>query len=195
MKLAFLVEARWDFEVLKLLVERILGCEIVPVYRERLPTGVTGVVKNLAAVADEAWQNDTDGLVVVIDNDGKRPIHDSAHTGSLEELMQSGCNYCMLVCLLPALPETTRRPPLKFAVGVAVEALEAWLLFGAHLAAEPEKLDTKVLKKMLYGEEHLLWWKRVNICKPIAQKVDLSELSQACPSFSFFAENVRQLKA
>ncbi|MCY3022682.1 MAG: hypothetical protein NTW87_27195 [Planctomycetota bacterium] len=197
MKIAYLVEDQSDFAVINVLVRRILNEEPEAIYRERRPGGVTGVRGNLVAVAWEAWHSETNGVVVVVDNDGALPLHEPAHLAAQKTQADKGCNYCQLVTSLPELPGGPPLPPLRFAIGVAVQALEAWLLFGADRKQErePEKLDRRVLKQKLYGAQRLPRPQRLAVGKPIAENVKLDELSQACPSFSYFAESVRQLRS
>jgi hypothetical protein len=194
------VEDVSDFEIISILVGRLLACPITANATRNRPGGVGALKKTLEPVVWAAWHHGADGLVIVIDNDGATPLHDCSHAANQKARAEEGCNYCQLVTSLPALPDRPPLAQLKFAVGVAVQALESWLLFGADVAgrkreAQPEKLDRNVLKQRLYGACHSPRWQRLEVCKPIAERVDLTELSQACPSFSFFAENVRQLKA
>jgi hypothetical protein len=200
MKIAFQVEGPSDFAVLTTLTGRILDCTVEPVRRERRPGGVAAVKSTLSAVAWEFWRSDARGLVVVIDNDGQTPLHDSGHAGKEAEFAKQGCNFCQLQEMLPELPQRPAPGPFRFGIGVAVQQLEAWLLFGANHAglkkeSQPESIPAAQLKPRLYGSAHAPWQHREKICKTIADGVELDALEAACPSFGFFHKSVLMLKA
>jgi hypothetical protein len=74
------------------------------------------------------YRTDADALVVVADLDDD-PIHQITHDGS-----DSNCRVC---CLREVIHRTQiqlsanlSRPPIKTGVGVAVPAIESWLLCG-----------------------------------------------------------------
>jgi hypothetical protein len=200
MKIAFQVEGPSDFTVLTTLTRRILDCAVEPVRRERRPGGVAAVKSTLNAVAWEFWRSDACGLVVVIDNDDQMPVHDASHTSQEAAYAKHGCNYCQLRELLPELPERPDPGSFRFAIGVAVQQLEAWLLFGANHAglkkeSQPESIPAAQLKPRLYGSSHAPWRQRERICKTIADGVELNALEAACPSFGFFRKSVLMLKS
>jgi len=193
-KVAFQVEGSTDLIVLPILVRRILNIDIVPVHRQRRPGGVNAVFSTLESVAWEYWKSDTRGLVIVIDNDNNIPLHDQSHLPN----GVPGCNYCQLSQKLPNLPSRRDLPQFAFAIGVAVESLESWLLFGAQHSGkkrehQPEQIKNN-LKQMLYGTCRPDARTCKEICTPIAENVDLLELSRAAPSFSFFRDSVLRLR-
>lgn len=200
MKIAFQVEDDSDLAIVRILTQRILGDAVEALHRERRPGGVNAVRSTLTAVAWEFWRSDARGLVIVIDNDDQEPTHDDEHEGEFARFAKRGCNYCQLREALPILPERPELDPLQFAIGVAVQQLEAWLLFGAHLVdrkreVQPEKIPATQVKQRLYGILHVPRAERVRIAVPIAERVDLDALAQACRSFYFFRKSVLQLKS
>jgi hypothetical protein len=196
----FQTEDESDTAVLGVLVRRLLkeppGFETV--HRERRTGGIAAAKATLTPAAWEAWRSGACGLVVVVDNDGRIPRHEACHEPVSGEWAEKGCSYCEVVRLLPDLPERQPLPRLKFVVGVPVQALEAWLLFGADIARRkrephPEELHRGVLKPQLYGMPSLPRRERRAICLPIAEQVVLADLARACPSFGHFSRAVEAL--
>ena len=190
MKIAFSVEGLSDQIAVPIFVRRILKREIEPVFRTRRIGGVRTVLRTLTGFAWEFWGTDAYGLVVTIDNDERLPVHDNTH-GSHN--IVSNCNYCDLLSRLPILPDRAPLPPFKVGVGVAVQALESWLLADGKMPGPTESMDRKKMKLELYNTTHPTREHFETICKPKAEKIDLDFLRKACPSFAFFENSVKTL--
>jgi hypothetical protein len=136
MKIAILSESPADEAAVRILVEAIVGEPVsLAEVRNRRPPGYSGVLKALGVVfrslyftpdADGLY---ADGLVVVVDANGSE-IHTQGHdTGSV---MCGDCRVCALRELVREerrrLPIVAGRPRLRCAIGLAVPAVEAWLL-------------------------------------------------------------------
>lgn len=132
MKVALLSESPADEAVLRVLVDAILGepAHIAPAgYRAR---GWPNVLQVLPAVIRHLHFNtDVDTLVVTCDSDDT-PVHTAAH-----EAPQYYHPHCRMCQLRAAFRQTSKRFPeahgrlkIRRVVGVAVPALEAWLLCG-----------------------------------------------------------------
>ena len=132
MKIALFSESPADEAALRVLVGYVLGTpyEVVPPsLRSR---GWPSVEQLLPAVVRHLHFNtDADGLVVVVDSDDS-PVHAAAH-----EAPGFHHPFCRICRLRAAFRRTVRHlPPARGrervlrAVGVAVPALEAWLLCG-----------------------------------------------------------------
>jgi hypothetical protein len=132
MKVALLSESPADEAVLRVLVDAILGepAQIAPAgYRAR---GWPNVLQVLPAVIRHLHFNtDVDTLVVTCDSDDT-PVHTAAH-----DAPQYYHPHCRMCQLRAAFRQTSKRFPaahgrlrVRRVVGVAVPALEAWLLCG-----------------------------------------------------------------
>lgn len=132
MKVALLSESPADEAVLRVLVDAILGepAHVAPAgYRAR---GWPNVLQVLPAVIRHLHFNtDVDTLVVTCDSDDT-PVHTAAH-----DAPQYYHPHCRMCQLRAAFRQTSKRFPAAHGrlkvhrvVGVAVPALEAWLLCG-----------------------------------------------------------------
>jgi hypothetical protein len=132
MKLAILSESPGDEAALKVLVGYVLGDDfsvITPSLRAR---GWPSVEQVLPPILRHLHFNtDARGLVVVCDSDDS-PVHTAEHEGV--GYHHPMCRVCRLRAVfrrtmknLP--PAHGRRAPLR-AIGLAVPAIEAWLLCG-----------------------------------------------------------------
>jgi hypothetical protein len=132
MKIALLSESPADEAVLHVLVDAILGApaQITPAgFRAR---GWPNVLQVLPAVIRHLHFNtDVDTLVVTCDSDDS-PVHTQAH-----EAPQYYHPHCRMCQLRAVFRQTSKRFPIAHGrlkvqrvVGVAVPALEAWLLCG-----------------------------------------------------------------
>lgn len=132
MKVALLSESPADEAVLRVLVDAILGepAQITPAgFRAR---GWPNVLQVLPAVIRHLHFNtDVDTLVVTCDSDDS-PVHTEAH-----EAPQYYHPHCRMCQLRAVFRQTSKRFPMahgrlkvRRVVGVAVPALEAWLLCG-----------------------------------------------------------------
>ena len=168
MKVAYFAESSADAAALTILTEAILGRQTEPVGHGGLRRrGWYAVPKVLRAVLLELhYHTDAEGFVLIVDSDGTPP-HASTH----EQKPDLECRLCQLHRIADetfrhATPRTGR-PPLKIAFGLAVPAIEAWLLCGvdSHVteAAWANGLKDergrmpytkKGLKRQLYGTSH-----------------------------------------
>ncbi len=202
MQVGFQVEEiRTDGFALRLLLQRILGVEVTPVFLEHRAGGIQACLATVRnAYCYFHYRTDAIGGVFCIDNDGK-PRHARNHTDPSTHLE---CRFCMLMeKVREAAKYVTSRPtdPQKMlhVIAVPVEAIEAWALYGAHLAGgkqnrHPETVDKSALKQTLYGETHPeSHVQRQKFEKIFASdRLDLGRLSAASPSFAFFVEQVAE---
>ncbi len=132
MKVALLSESPADEAVLRVLVATVLGAPpqfVAPGLRAR---GWPNVAQVLPAVIRHLHFNtDTDALVVSCDADDS-VVHTAAHDAP--EYFHPQCRMCQLRGIFrrttKKLPPAHGRARVLRAVGVAVPALEAWLLCG-----------------------------------------------------------------
>lgn len=132
MKLAILSESPADEAVLRVLVGYVLGKPFTLVTPSLRARGWPSVEQVLPPILRHLHFNtDAHGLVVVVDSDDS-PVHDATHEapGYHHPL----CRICRLRSVfrrtLKNLPPAQgRKGPLR-AVGLAVPAIEAWLLCG-----------------------------------------------------------------
>jgi hypothetical protein len=112
------------------------------------------------------WNPDAEGFVLIVDSNSSPP-HLSEHDRS--EGRDPKCRLCQLRAIADAVLQQIRPrqnlPPLKIALGVAVPAIEAWLLCGVdpHVTeaawinglkeGRPPFLKES-LKHALYGTSH-----------------------------------------
>jgi hypothetical protein len=132
MKIALLSESPADEAALRVLVTGVLGAQpefVSPGFRAR---GWPNVAQLLPAVIRHLhFQTDTDTLVVNIDSDDS-VVHTTAH--DRPDYFHPQCRMCELRAVfrrtVKKLPPAHGRDRVMRAVGVAVPALEAWLLCG-----------------------------------------------------------------
>jgi hypothetical protein len=132
MKVALLSESPADEAALRVLVGFVLGVPFDPVAPSLRARGWPSVEQVLPAILRHLHFNTAaDGLVVVVDSDDS-PVHTAAHDapGYFHPL----CRICRLRAVFRRtvrnLPPAHGRDRVLRAVGVAVPALEAWLLCG-----------------------------------------------------------------
>jgi len=132
MKIAILGESPADEAAVELLVGAILGREIVrETIRNYRAPGWTSIPRIVPLVLRTLYfSSDADGLVVVLDSNGT-PVHKEIR-GNNEGVCDPDCRLCSLRSIarreLAHLTKLPHRKPLRFAVGLAVPAIEAWLL-------------------------------------------------------------------
>jgi hypothetical protein len=132
MKVALLSESPADEAVLRVLVDAIMGEPAVVAPAGFRARGWPNVLQVLPAVIRHLHFNtDVDTLVVTCDSDDS-PVHTAAHDAP--EYYHPHCRMCQLRA---AFRQTGKRFPaahgrlkVRRVVGVAVPALEAWLLCG-----------------------------------------------------------------
>ena len=178
MKLAILSESPADEAALCVLVEYVLGGPFTLVAPNLRARGWPSVEQVLPGVLRHLYFNtDADGLVVVVDSDDS-PVHTAEHEapGYHHPL----CRICRLRAVfrrtIKNLPLREPRPALAGgeqvmvqprvlrAVGVAVPAIEAWLLCGRDASVTEEAwlagqlkgvppYSRRELKRQVYGTE------------------------------------------
>ena len=152
MRVAILSEAEFDESVARILVDAVIG----PTEAFRVPLrtrgGWTVVRANAPWIARQLHFAGADGLVVIADSD----LSDvSPSLARRDELTAA------LADALRNLPPRAGLPPLRTAVGIAVPAIEAWLLAGTGdrdvgepgIAARGRSPDGAELKRRLYGQD------------------------------------------
>lgn len=133
MKVAILSESEADEAAYRILVDAVLGTATEPVRPANLRSrGWPSVIQVLPSVVKYLhFRTGAEGLVVVADSNHS-PVHASDH--EVAAAAQAGCRLCQLqqaagkaLASCRALPE---RPKLRLAFGLAIPAVEAWLLCG-----------------------------------------------------------------
>ena len=132
MKLAVLSESPGDEAALRLIARAILGNNLQFVRPQLRARGWPSVVQVLPAILRHLHFNtDAFGLIVVVDSDDS-VVHEPNH--DLPGGHHPGCRLCQIraACrqTLKRVPPTHGRDKLRTAVGLAVPAIEAWLLCG-----------------------------------------------------------------
>lgn len=167
MKLAVLSESPADEAAVRVLTDAILGRATEPVATTRLRTRGWPAVRDVlqAVVSHLHYRTDAEGLVVVVDSDDS-PVHEPSHETAGAPM--ADCRLCELrtaiVAVRARLNPIPGRPTLKVAVGLAVPALEAWLLAGTDVhvtervwsrsLTQPTRPYTRrELKRRCYGAE------------------------------------------
>ena len=166
MKVAYLAESSADEAVLKILTETILGREtevVIPAgLRQRGWPGVKTILRPI--LLGLHYTTDAEGFVFVVDSNSS-PTHSAAHANAPDQ----NCRLCQINRITAGFRQQARalpnRPPLKIALGIAVPAIEAWLLCGVdpHVteAAWINGMNTgqmpysrPELKEKVYGTSH-----------------------------------------
>lgn len=137
MKVAILSESEADEAAYRILANAVLGVETRPVDLRPRSRGWSSVVSILPAVIKQLhYRTDAEGLVVVGDSNHS-PIHTPDHKP--EVAAKEGCRLCWLRRTadeaLASCRPVAGRPPLRLAVGLAIPAIEAWLLCGRNSGA------------------------------------------------------------
>ena len=166
MKIAFLCESPADEAAIAVLVEGILGHPFshanVPNYRA---PGCTAIPRVLPLVLRSLYfGSDVDALVVVLDSNSET-IHSESPNPSRR--CDPDCRLCELRAI--AAKERSRltlrpeRSPIRCAFGLAVPAIEAWLLsfrksgmtevnwITARKEKRPDPFSREQLKRLAYG--------------------------------------------
>jgi hypothetical protein len=170
MKVAYYAESPADQAALTIITEGILRRQTESVshagYRSR---GWNSVVSVLPVVIRQLhYHSDAEGLVLILDSNGSQP-HLPEHEGP--QARDRKCRLCKLRGIIDDVLAKVRPrahlPPLRLAVGLAVPAIEAWLLCGAdsHVTEAAWINGLKEsrgrmpytkgdLKRQLYGTSH-----------------------------------------
>ena len=206
MKVALLSESPADEAVLRVLVESVLGGRpqfVAPGLRAR---GWPNVAQVLPAVIRHLHFNtDTDALVVSCDSDDS-VVHTAPHNAS--GYFHPHCRMCQLRGIFrrtaKRLPRAHGRDRVLRGVGVAVPALEAWLLCGrdasvteAEWVAGQERGQTPYsraeLKWRVYGTDRPSLPHEIRCAHQELERIrrDPRRLEYDFPSFAALAEDVR----
>jgi len=132
MKIAALSESPGDEAALRAVAEVILGGPLRFVRPQLRARGWPSVLQVLPAILRHLhFKTDTFGLMIVVDSDDT-VVHEPDH--DLPGRHHPGCRLCLLraACrqTLKHVPPANGRDKLRTAVGLAVPAIEAWLLCG-----------------------------------------------------------------
>ena len=166
MKVAYFAESPADESALKILTEAIVGARTESVLHNGLrQRGWPSVRTALPAVLRQLhYHTDATGLVLIVDSNGSPP-HNS------EQANDEACRLCQLRRIadqtLTSTTQRTMQPSLRVAIGLAVPAIEAWLLCGVdpHVTEAAWINGLKEgrgnmpytkgdLKRQLYGTSH-----------------------------------------
>lgn len=170
MKIAIFSESPTDEAALKILVEGVIGEKIEEtLYPNRLQSRGSGIPRDVPVVLRSVYYNtEAEYLIIVRDSDDT-PIHKTEHDQPNNKEAEK-CRYCELnkvvKSALEGLTPMQGKENFKVAFGVAVPAIEAWLLCGANPQMSEATWinrqmengfstynDRKRLKVELYGSE------------------------------------------
>ena len=164
MKLAILSESPGDEAALRVLVEYVLGASFSLVAPNLRARGWPSVEQVLPPILRHLHFNtEADGLVVVVDSDDS-PVHTAEHEAP--NFHHPLCRICRLRAVFrrtiknlpPAKNRSTGQPRVLRAVGVAVPAIEAWLLCGRESAVtEQAWLAGQASGVQPYSRKDLKW--------------------------------------
>jgi hypothetical protein len=132
MKLAVLSESPEDEAALRILVDGILGIHTEHVVPSLRASGWSQFLRVVPAVIRQLqYRSDADALAIVVDSDSSVPHR---RTEVPLDGANQGCRLCRLRLVaeqtLNGLAQVPNRAPLKTAFGLAIPAIEAWLLYG-----------------------------------------------------------------
>ena len=208
MKLAIFSESPADDTALRILAEAILGAQTEIVLHAGLRTRGWPSVRNVlrAVLLELHYHTDADAFVLVVDSNGAPP-HESSHDRT--NAAEAGCRLCQLrrirdAVLSHAKPRTNR-PALRTAIGLAVPAIEAWLLRSEDVAVNEAQwlngiasgrppYSTRQLKNRLYGTDRPSLALETERMKKAALQLsqDARLLEEAFPSgFGALARDIR----
>ena len=160
MKIALLSESPSDEAALRVLVGYVLGApfeSVAPPLRARGWPSVEQVLPAIVRHLD--FNTAADGLVVVVDSDDS-PVHTSAHDAP--GYFHPQCRICRLRAVfrrtVKNLPPAHGRNHVLRAVGVAVPAIEAWLLCGRDTSiTEAAWIEGQATGRAPYTRRELKW--------------------------------------
>jgi hypothetical protein len=167
MKLAVVCESSADEAAIRILANAALGTKSTPIRMKSIRhRGWPGVRSDLPAILRELhFHTDADAVVVVVDPDDSVP-HESQHPQPLSR--ELNCRFCELrdisARVLSQLKPRAHAPTIRIAIGLAVPAIEAWLLCDQNtninettwrqvLAKNSSRYDRPKLKVELYGTD------------------------------------------
>jgi hypothetical protein len=167
MKIAYFAESPADQEALTILTEAILGKKTESIAHPGLRHRGWPAVRNVLPAVLKAvhYHTDAEGFVLIVDSNGSPP-HSESHDAQIGA--PAGCRLCQLRRIADEVQQHVRRSklrPLKIAFGLAVPAIEAWLLCRVDtrvteaawvngLKEGPMPYTKMDLKQRLYGASH-----------------------------------------
>lgn len=208
MKIAVVSEYTSDEAALKILVDAVLRTEtdlVTP--RKWRPRGWSHVLALLPTIIkDLHYSSEADGFVVVIDSD-ESPVHAGSH--EIFDAEDTQCRLCQLRSIVANefrnLSTVSTKSTLKYALGLAVPAIEAWYRCGLDphvteaewarkLTGERLTYDKKSLKKSVYGSDRVSNSKKTELATQAARRLatDLEQLAQRFPDG--FGSLIRDLR-
>jgi hypothetical protein len=136
MKIAIFSESPSDEAALKILVEGIIGEEIEQIpYPNRLQSRGSGVLRDVPIVLRSVYYGKEAEFLIIVHDSDDTPIHKKEHDEPNNQEAKK-CRYCELRRIvnfeLKNLAQTIGKENFRVAVGVAVPAIEAWLLCGIN---------------------------------------------------------------
>jgi hypothetical protein len=158
MKVAIFSESAHDEEALRVILDGVLQIKTEAEAHNLESNGWHNVIKRLpTAIRKLHYQTETAGLLVVVDAD--RSSLKMGEAGNRREVLKT-----IVKATLASLGPVAQKPALKVAIGVAMPALEAWLLSPDDVTlceanwerALSSEIDTDIgkrLKRQLFGVE------------------------------------------
>jgi hypothetical protein len=160
MKLAILSESPADEAAIAVLAAAVLGGPFERVQPALRARGWPNVAQVLPAVIRHLHFNTSaDALIVVVDSDDS-PVHTARHDAP--EYFHPQCRLCRLRAIfrqtVKNLPPARGRERVLSGAGVAVPAIEAWLLCGRDpQVTEAAWLDGQRRGRLPYTRAELKW--------------------------------------
>ena len=208
MKVAILSESLADEAAVRLLANAILNEETETTSGPKLHArGWPAVLRDVPPVIKHLYfQTDADALIIVVDSNGSdvhQPDHDDSQAGT-------SCRLCLVRRVVrettASLPTRRGRGEMKTAVGLAVPAIEAWLLCGIDGSASEAawirerergvrpRDRSRQLKQQVYGTDRPPLQLAKSRASEFAQRVaaDLASLERRFPNgFGPLADGLR----
>ena len=208
MRIAVVSEYTADEAAVKILVDAVLGIETDLVTdRKWRPRGWSHVLTLLPTIIkDLHYSSNADGFVIVIDSD-ESPVHTGSH--EISEAGDTQCRLCQLRRIVATecryLGTVSTKSTLKYALGLAIPAIEAWYRCGVDphvteaewarkLAGERLTYDKRSLKKSVYGSDRVSNSTKTELATQAARRLatDLEQLAQRFPDG--FGSLIRDLR-
>lgn len=150
MKVGIVSESPADDAGLKILVEAILGRTVEPEPLKVRTRGWTAVLGKLPGFYKALhWNSDAEGIIAVIDSDDTTP-HDDSHEASGFD--HPRCRLCEIYRIIQDVQRNiaprSHLPPLKFAIGLAVPAIEAWYRCGKDVHSTEARFKRELTQSL-----------------------------------------------
>jgi hypothetical protein len=209
MNLAVVSESPADESAIRILVDAISKRTNKAVASGRIrPGGWSGVLQAIEVELKSLhYRGEADALVTVVDSDDS-PIHEESHEISGQPVLE--CRVCQILERVrrarASLRQIAGRKPGHVVVGLAVPAIEAWLLYGTdpHIVEARYERDLTAgvdlksariqLKQKLYGTANPSRPKMMEVMQREATRLtsNLAALEAAFPKgFGRFARQIR----